>query len=317
MRGACVNSPGFKVAQARVAHARRVLTTRASPPPAPDAAPLGENGARLAATLLVPTRDRVDLLRACIESLERYDAGADFEILALDNGSASADALAYLADLERRPDRRVLRLPGPFNFSAICNAGAAAARSPFLVFINDDVQALAPEWLGRLLAFAARPEVGAVGAKLLYPDGRLQHGGVVLGLDGFAGHMQRLAHADDPGYLGGLSWPREVSAVTGACLAVEFRKFHEVGGFDAERLPVEYNDIDLCLRLAERGYKTVYEPRARLMHRESASRGPNPRLDSRYDGEHAHFRARWSGLLRDDPYFHPALSLDALDISLG
>jgi GT2 family glycosyltransferase len=168
-----------------------------------------------------------------------------------------------------------------------------------------------------MLDFAARPEVGAVGAKLTYPDGRLQHGGVVLGLDGFAGHAQRLLDADDPGYLGELAWPREVSAVTGACLALEARKFREVGGFDEARLPIEYNDIDLCLRLAERGYVCVFEPRARLMHRESASRGANTWLDSRYASEHNYFRERWARRLRDDPYFHPALSLDALEIALG
>ena len=189
--------------------------------------------------------------------------------------------------------------------------------APFLVFLNDDVEALAPDWLGRLLAYAAEPGVGAVGAKLLYPDGRLQHGGVVLGLDGFAGHAQRVVEADDPGYLGALAWPREVAAVTGACLAVEARKFFEIGGFDEARLPIEYNDIDLCLRLSEAGYVSVFEPRARLMHRESASRGANRWLDARYAGEHAFFRERWATRLRDDPYFHPALSLDALEIALG
>ena len=115
--------------------------------------------------------------------------------------------------------------PRPFNFSKLCNFGAREAHAPFLLFLNYDVEALAPDWLGRMLEFAAKPDIGPVGAKLLYPDGRLQHGGVVLGLDGFAGHVQRLLGADDPGYLGELAWPREVAAVTGACLAVEARKF--------------------------------------------------------------------------------------------
>ena len=270
---------------------------------------------RRQASVIVPTRDRLDLLRACVESLDRFDPGADCELIIVDNGSAGADVLAYLASLERRA--QVLRKPGPFNFSALANSGAQAARYPFLLFLNDDVEALAPDWLGRMLEMAALPGVGAVGAKLLYPDGRLQHGGVVLGLDGASGHIQRLADGDDPGYLGSLVWPREVSAVTGACLAVETGKFFAVGGFDAERLPVEFSDIDLCLRLAERGHVSVFEPRARLMHRESATRGVNLWLDSRYAEEQATFRARWARRLRDDPYFHPALSLDALDIALG
>ena len=317
LSGAAWKAGGFDPATARVAHVRRVALSRSEPATLkapPPAAPLD---ARRQASIIVPTRDRPDLIGACVESLSRHPLGADFELLVIDNGSARADALAYLETLASAPNVRVLRRPGPFNFSAICNSGAREARYPFLLFLNDDVEALAPDWLGRMLQFAAAPEVGAVGAKLLYPDGRLQHGGVVLGLDGFAGHVQRAAGADDPGYLSMLAWPREVAAVTGACLAVEARKFFEIGGFDEERLPIEYNDIDLCLRLAERGYTSVFEPRARLMHRESASRGANPWLDSRYASEHGYFRERWGRRLRDDPYFHPALSLDALEIALG
>ena len=317
MRGAAWKAGGYDVATARVSHVRRILLTRRDPtpiaaPPAPAA--MRE---RRRATIIIPTRDRLDLLRPCVESLARYNTGAEHDLLVLDNGSADASVLAYLETLTRTPDVRVLRQPGPFNFSAICNAGARAAQTPFLVFLNDDVQALAPDWLGRMLDFAAERHVGAVGAKLLYPNGRLQHGGVVLGLDGFAGHVQRAVGADDPGYLGALAWPREVAAVTGACMAVEARKFFEVGGFDEVRLPIEYNDIDLCLRLSEAGYVNVFEPRARLTHRESASRGANRWLDTRYAGEHAYFRERWARRLRDDPYFHPALSLDALEIALG
>jgi GT2 family glycosyltransferase len=308
---------GFEPVSARVAHVRRVAISRAEPAPVPSPPPAAPLDARRQVSIIVPTRDRPDLIGACVESLGRHPLGADFELIVIDNGSVRAEALAHLETLASAPNVRVLRRPGPFNFSAICNSGAREARYPFLLFLNDDVEALAPDWLGRLLHFAAAPEVGAVGAKLLYPDGRLQHGGVVLGLDGFAGHVQRAAGADDPGYLGMLAWPREVAAVTGACLAVEARKFFEVGGFDEERLPIEYNDIDLCLRLAERGYTSVFEPRARLMHRESASRGANPWLDSRYASEHGYFRERWGRRLRDDPYFHPALSLDALEIALG
>jgi GT2 family glycosyltransferase len=315
--GAAWRAGGFDPATARVAHVRRVALSRMHPSPIAPAPPPAPIDARRQATIIVPTRDRPDLIGPCVDSLTRFSLGADFELIVIDNGSVRSDALAQLETLAELPNLRVLRRPGPFNFSAICNSGAREARHPFLVFLNDDVEALEPDWLGRMLQFAATPNVGAVGAKLFFPDGRLQHGGVVLGLDGFAGHVQRAAGADDPGYLGMLAWPREAAAVTGACLAVEARKFFEVGGFDEQRLPVEYNDIDLCLRLAQSGYKSVFEPRARLIHRESASRGANPWLDSRYAAEHAYFRERWAHLLRDDPYFHPALSLDALDIALG
>ena len=317
IKAAAWKAGGVDPATSRVGHVRRVLLTRREPAPISAPPPPAPITTRRYASILVPTRDRLDLLRACVDSLEAFPAGADFELIVLDNGSENADVLAYMEKLGRRADRRVLRRPGPFNFSAIVNSGAREARAPFLLFLNDDVEALGPDWLGRMLAFAAAPDVGAVGAKLLYPDGRLQHGGVVLGLDGFAGHVQRAVGADDPGYLGALAWPREVAAVTGACLAVEARKFFSVGGFDEMRLPIEYNDIDLCLRLADAGFKSVFEPRARLMHRESASRGANRWLDARYASEHAYFRERWAARLRDDPYFHPALSLDALEIALG
>ena len=316
-RGAAWRAGGFDAGSGRVSHIRRVLLTRRDPAPiaaGPTATPIA---VRRRASLILPTRDRLDLLQPCLESLKRHPAGADFELIVIDNGSIRPDVLDYLRQIGKEPGTRVLRRPGPFNFSALCNAGAREASASFLVFLNDDVEALAPDWLGRLLVYAAEPNVGAVGAKLLYPDGRLQHGGVVLGLDGFAGHAQRALGADDPGYLGALAWPREVAAVTGACLAVEARKFFEIGGFDEARLPIEYNDIDLCLRLSEAGYVSVFEPRARLMHRESASRGANRWLDARYAGEHAFFRERWATRLRDDPYFHPALSLDALEIALG
>ncbi len=302
-------------AMGRVAHVRRALVSRRD---APAAAAAGQTpGPRRAASVILPTRDRLDLLRPCVESLRRFDPGAEIELIVLDNGSQSADALAYLDALARAPEVQVIRCPGPFNFSAICNRGARAARRELLLFLNNDVEALRPDWLAAMLAHAAEPDVGAVGAKLMFPDGRLQHGGVVLGLDGFAGHVQGATSADDPGYLGRLAWACEVSAVTGACLAVEARKFFAVGGFDEERLPIEYNDIDLCLRLGEAGYRCIFEPRAVLMHRESASRGDNPYLDTRYAGEHAYFRERWARRRRDDPYFHPALSLDALEIALG
>lgn len=317
LRGTAFKAGGFDTGTARVAHVRRVLTTRAAPTPIAPAPAPGPISAQRSASIIIPTRDRLDLLQPCVESLYRHAAGADFELIVVDNGSAAADALAFLDRLSRESERRVVRRPGPFNFSALCNAGAREARNPFLLFLNNDVEALGPDWLGRMLEFAARASVGAVGAKLLYPDGRLQHGGVVLGLDGFAGHVQRGVGAEDPGYLGALAWPREVTAVTGACLAVEASKFFAVEGFNEAWLPVEYNDIDLCLRLSERGYVSVLEPRARLMHRESASRGANRWMDSRYASEHGYFRERWAARLRDDPYFHPALSLDALEIALG
>lgn len=313
-------------ATARVGHIRRVLLTRSvatgdtamARPERAEATAIGANAnADLRACLIIPTRDRVDLLARCVASLRSHAAGACFEILVVDNGSVEDRTRTYLAALARESESRVLSSPGPFNYSALCNLAARETRAPFLVFLNNDTEVAGEYWLARMLALSRRPDIGAVGAKLLYADGAVQHAGVVLGIDGIAGHFQRRLRAADRGYFGSLAVPHEVSAVTAACLAVEAYKFAEVGGFDEVNLPVEANDVDLCLRLAERGWKTVLEPRATLIHHESASRGANSLLDQRYAKQIAYFRSRWASALCDDPYFHPALSLDALDAALA
>ena len=207
--------------------------------------------------------------------------------------------------------------PGPFNFARLCNLGASSARYPTLVFLNNDTVVLADDWLGVLDDLARRPDAGAVGARLLYPDRRVQHAGVVLGLWGCAGHMDAGAPEGDPGYLGRLVCTREVAAVTGACLAVERSKFDAVGGFNEVSLPVDLNDIDLCLRLASRGWKTLYTPAALLIHKESASRGRSTDNAARYPKETAYFQSAWGDVIHDDPFFNPALSLNAQRTALG
>ncbi len=172
-----------------------------------------------------------------------------------------------------------------------------------------------PDWLANLMGWAMRPDVGAVGARLLYPSGRLQHAGLVLGLGGYAAHIDVGSEAAYKGYLDRLRVPHEVSAVTGACLAVEKSKFDAIGGFDAERYPIELGDIDLCLRLAQRGWKTVFTPDAVLTHHESATRGRS-NVAERYAKERQHFLASWKDAVLDDPCFHPALSLTARRTSL-
>lgn len=288
----------------RIHHLRRVLLT--TPAPAPVASPRAVRlSSSPAASLIIPSAGDAELMSACLASLP---ASPDLDIVVIDNGPENSPGAAFLAACPD-PRLRVLRDRGPFNFSRLCNAGAAAARAPTLVFLNDDVEARDSDWIALMTHWARRPDVGAVGAKLLYPDGRLQHGGVILGMGGRAGHFERFAAADEPGYFGRLGTPHEISAVTGACLAVEAAKFAAVGGFDERNLPVDLNDVDLCLRLAERGWRCVMEPRARLIHHESASRGDHIRGELRYAAEIAWFRRRWARELGDDPYFHPALSL--------
>ena len=325
----------------RIGHLKRVLVRLApgapnGPPPAPHpevlakgeprrtqngpasfeaalrAAPQDEEGgsgsaAPPHATLVVPTRDRVELLRRLCESLFATSPEG-WDLVIVDNGSEDPAALAYLAELDERPDTRVLRRPGPFNFSSLINAGVAAAEGGVVVLLNNDCEIVEADWLARLVDWAVRPGIGAVGAKLLYADGTLQHAGVALGLGGEAGHRDRKLPREHSGALGRLSVPHEVSAVTAACLAVRRETYLAAGGFD-ESLPVAFNDIDFCLRLLERGFRNILDPGAVVIHAESASRGRDdgPRR-ARFLGEAAMFRERWQDLLLDDPRFHPMLT---------
>lgn len=299
-------------------HIRRVLLTKSSKTPA--MAPLGaaapalSSGPGPTATLIIPTRDRADLLAACLAGLEKT-VPRDFELLVVDNGTRQPAARELLDRVQSLSWGRVVDAAGPFNFAALCNRAAALAEGRILVFLNNDTEAMRPDWLANLVGWAARPDIGAVGAKLLYSSGRLQHAGLVLGLGGYAAHIDAGVGPADEGYLGRLAVPHEVSAVTGACLAVEKSKFDAIGGFDVEKYPIELGDVDLCLRLARRGWKTILAPGASLMHRESATRGKTD-IARRYAWERQNFLSDWQGVLADDPCFHPALSLTARRTSL-
>ncbi|UHC15089.1 glycosyltransferase family 2 protein [Methylobacterium currus] len=270
--------------------------------PLPDPPPL--------VSVIIPTRDRPDLLRMAVRGVLHDTAYASLELVIVDNGSIDPTVAALYAEWASDPRVRRLDRPGPFNFSRLVNDGAAASRGEVLVFLNNDVEVLHPDWLAALVRQALRPEVGAVGAKLLFGNGRIQHAGVVVGLGGRAGHILRNRPSDTPGHLGRLTVAHEVSGVTAACLAVARHKFEAVGGLDAEAFPVDFNDIDFCLRLGARGWKSVWTPRAVLAHHESVSRGPSigPARD-RFEAEGDRFAARWRAVIRDDPYYHPAFSV--------
>ena len=260
-----------------VEHIRRVMRThkhvRERRETKFDSRPRASSSPPATVTIIVPTRDQAGLLRQCVNSLKQHTSLAQIEILIVDNGSTQTDAVRLLAELGAEENIRIIHRPGPFNFAALCNEAAALTRSETLLFANNDIEFIEENWLTTLLYWATRKDVGAVAPKLLYPNGKVQHAGVIVGIDGRAGHLERLLDARDPGYFGRLCSPHEVSAVTGACLAVERRKFEAVGGFDAENLPVELNDIDLCLRLAARGWKTICACESVLVHHESMSRG--------------------------------------------
>lgn len=295
-----------------VVHIRRILVSHRTPRTLPFRA-LPDPIDWPSVTVIVPTRDRPDLLRACIDGiLERTDYER-FDLIVVDNDSEESATLSYLNELERHERGRVRRHPGAFNFSAICNSAATEAAGEILLFLNNDIIVERPNWLRALVSFARRDDVGAVGAMLHYPNGLIQHAGIALGPGHSAGHVYAGRPSDEPGVGNELKAPRELAAVTGACLAVSRAKFEAVGGFDAENFAVTLNDIDLCLRLNERGWRTIFTPEAVLQHHESASRSRN----RTYHKELAAFRARWPDAIRDDPYFHPAYSLSALYPTLG
>ncbi|MDH3032268.1 glycosyltransferase [Methylobacterium fujisawaense] len=262
------------------------------------------------ASLIVPTRDRLDLLRPCLESLRSCTDWPSIEILVCDNDSREPETLAFLRAFEGEGRGHVVPCPGPFNFAAMNNAAAARARGRLLVFVNNDVEAFRPDWLSRMAREALRPDVGAVGAKLLDGEGRIQHGGIVLGTGGLVTHGHRHFPGDASGYLAALRVTHAVSAVTAACLAVEVDKFRAVGGFDEAVFAVDFNDVDLCLRLNAAGYRTLLVPGAVLHHREAASRRWTPEARARHQREIAALKKRWGPLLVQDPHYHPGFDPD-------
>jgi GT2 family glycosyltransferase len=258
------------------------------------------------------------LERALQGLLNRTDYPA-LEILVVDNGSDEPDALALLDRITRDRRVRVLHCPGPFNYSALNNQAAREANGSLLLLLNNDIDVIHPEWLREMASHAIRSGIGAVGAKLLYPDGTIQHGGVTVGMSGLADHQYLKRPCGDPGYFGQLKLARNVTAVTGACLMVCRDKYQEVGGLNEESLAVAFNDVDFCLKLVERGYRNLWTPYAELYHLESASRGADHTAEKalRLKNEIAYMRQRWGHLLDHDPYWNPNLSLFSTDIALA
>lgn len=262
-------------------------------------------------SLIVPTRDRVDLLRVCVDSLLQRTDYADYEVLVVDNQSQEAATLAYLGSLSADSRVRVLRYDRPFNYSAINNFAAAHANGELLGLLNNDIEVESGSWLAEMVSEAVRPGVGAVGAMLLYPDETIQHAGVIVGMHGVAGHLHVGKPRSHPGQMGRALAVQELSAVTAACMLLRKSAFEAVGGLD-EGLAVAFNDIDLCLRLKRAGYRNLWTPHAVLFHHESASRGyeDTPEKKARFNAEVQFMRDRWGGVLDHDPAYNCNLSLD-------
>lgn len=263
-------------------------------------------------SIILPFRDGGELLHACVESIDEKAGYERRQLVLIDNGSWEPETLALVAHLERRADVVVVRDPSPFNWSRLNNQAAKRAEGDLLLFLNNDVEARNHGWLSAMVEHGQRSEVGAVGARLLYPDGSVQHAGLIIGMGGIAGHAFRYCPEWYPAYFGMGKVIRNYSAVTGACMLVRRQVFEEVGGFD-EDLAVAYNDVDFCLRLRANGYLIVYTPYAELFHYESITRGSGSDGD-----EDMAMLERWRSLYEDgDPYFNPNLSLSFAEFRLA
>lgn len=298
-----------KAASGGALHVRRVLHHRAARITPPIAAePLAILSDLPAVSVIIPTRNRADLLRTCLGGLATTHC-PNIEIIIVDNDSDDPETLAYLMSLPNS-GVRVLHHAGPFNYSAINNRAVSEANGKLICLLNNDIEITDPAWLEIMAMQALRDDVGAVGAQLLYPDDRIQHAGVVIGVGNAAGHAHRFLFPHEEGYFRRHTLPQFTSAVTAACLIVQRERFLEVGGLDERNFPVAFNDVDLCLKLNQRGWQSLYEPRAMLIHHESVTRGHDldPVGAARFAGELAALKRIWKTDEIVDPYHHPYLS---------
>jgi GT2 family glycosyltransferase len=268
-------------------------------------------------SIIICTRDQLSLLSVAVESIRNRSTYPNYEIVIIDNGSRDKSTLLYLDSLALQNGIRVIRDDSPFNYSRLNNFGAAQSQGELVCLLNNDIEVITYDWLQELLSFAIRPDVGAVGARLWYPDGTLQHGGVVIGFGGIAAHAHHRLPRGHYGYHGRAVLHQELSAVTGACLMVRRKLFDEVGGLD-EQLAVAFNDVDFCLRLKAAGYRNIWTPFAELIHYESASRGyeDSPEKIARAQMEKRFMYARWGKSIEQDPFYNPNLSATAADYSI-
>lgn len=270
-------------------------------------------------SVIIPNKDHTDDLELCLFSMTRKSTYRNYEILIVENNSEKEETFEYYKKLpDRYPKARVLTWEKEFNYSAINNFAAKEAKGEYLLFLNNDVEILTPDWMEEMLQNCQQEDVAAVGAKLYYPDDTIQHAGVVLGLGGIAGHIMCRASREDPGYFGRMISVQEISAVTAACMMVKKSDFDAVGGLD-ETFQVAFNDIDLCMKFRAAGKKIIFTPYAELYHYESKSRGleDTPEKQFRFDKEVKRFQEKWAQQLEmGDPYYSPNLSVTEGDCSL-
>ncbi len=262
-------------------------------------------------SVIIPTRNRTDLLTRCIDGIYDKTLYSNCEVIIVDNQSEDQQTLNYLQRLVKERHVTVLNYTAPFNFSAINNFAVRHAHGTILGFLNNDLDVISPHWLEEMVSQALRPAIGAVGAMLYYPDDTIQHAGVILGVQGVAKHAYSHLPRGDVGQMGRTRLVQNFSALTAACLVVRRSVFEEVGGFDEQHLPVAFNDVDLCLRIQEKGYRNVWTPYAELYHYESASRGYEDTLEKqkRFKREIDYMLQRWGALFENYPKYNPNLTL--------
>jgi glycosyltransferase involved in cell wall biosynthesis len=271
-------------------------------------------------SLIIPTRNGLNLLRNCVNSILDKTTYRPFEILIIDNGSDDPETLLYLEALRSDERIRVIRDDAPFNYSALNNAAVRVARGEIVGLLNNDLEVISPDWLSEMVSHAVRPEVGAVGARLWYTNDTLQHGGVILGLQGVAGHAHKHLSRRDPGYAGRATLIQSFSAVTAACLVIRKATYDLLGGLNEVDLPVLFNDVDFCIRLREAGYRNIWTPYAELYHHESATRGVDdtPEKRARFESEIEYMKSHWGeSKLNNDPAYSPNLTNISEDFGLA
>ncbi|HBE44061.1 MAG TPA: hypothetical protein DDW17_01075 [Deltaproteobacteria bacterium] len=269
-------------------------------------------------SILIPNKDHADDLSRCISSISSRSTYKNYEIIVIENGSNEKKTFQLYEKLKKMDQINVVNWNKKFNYSAVNNFGAQYAKGEILLFLNNDVEVINSDWMENLLQHAMRKEVGAVGAKLYYPDDKIQHAGIVIGMGGIAEHPHKYFHRKSQGYMKRLLFIQNVSAVTGACLMVRKEVFQEIGGFD-EEFPLAFNDVDLCLRIRDKGYLVIFTPYVELYHHESKTRGYDDTLEKklRFQREIDLFKIKWNKLLIEgDPYYNKNLTLNKTDSSI-
>ena len=268
-------------------------------------------------SIIIPTRNGLSLLKQCLESIFHKTTYLNYEVIVVDNGSDDRDTIQYLDNLSKSNKIMLIRDDSPFNYSALNNNAVAHARGEIVALINNDIEVISPDWLDTMVSHALRPEIGAVGARLWYTNKTLQHGGVILGIGGVAGHAHKHLLSGAGGYFSRAQLTQNFSAVTAACLVIRKETFEKVGGLDATNLSVAFNDVDFCLRVRELGFRNLWAPSAELFHHESATRGyeDSPEKQARFLNEVEYMKKRWGKSLLSDPAYSPNLTLSHEDFS--